>query len=129
MFQLMALKTFIFNSYKTDTRNSAIKWYRKNSSLALLEINSKKCFKINADNTILRDCSGTWTYSHFVCKWKFNHLAKLAKFYLFCDYLSVRCIWLFVLIMSRTHFRVDPYSIVAWISRNSLLKADTISEV
>ena len=36
-----------------------------------------------------------------------------------CEYLSVRCIWLYVLIMSRTCFRVNPHSIVAWMSRNS----------
>ena len=28
--------------------------------------------------------------------------------------LSLRCIWLFVIIMSHTHFRVNPDSIVAW---------------
>ena len=30
---------------------------------------------------------------------------------------------LYVLIMSRTRFRVNPHSIVAWMSRNSLLEA------
>ena len=40
-----------------------------------------------------------------------------------CEYLSVRCIWLHVLIMSRMRFRVYPHSIVTWISRNSLLEA------
>ena len=34
---------------------------------------------------------------------------------------------LYVLIMSRTHFRVNPLSIVAWMSRNSLLEADSKS--
>ena len=28
-----------------------------------------------------------------------------------CEYLSVRCIWLYVFIMSRTRFRVNPHSI------------------
>ena len=37
--------------------------------------------------------------------------------------------WLSVLIMSRTRFRVNPHSIIAWISRNSLLKTGAISEV
>ena len=32
-------------------------------------------------------------------------------------------IWLYVLVMSRTRFRVNPHSQVAWMSRNSLLKA------
>ena len=36
---------------------------------------------------------------------------------------------LYVLIMSRTHFRVNPHSIVAWLSRNSLLETGAISEV
>ena len=30
--------------------------------------------------------------------------------------------WLYVLIMSRTHFTVNPHSIFAWMSRNSLLE-------
>ena len=34
------------------------------------------------------------------------------------EYLSARCIWLCVLIMPRTCFRVNPHSIVAWMSRN-----------
>ena len=38
------------------------------------------------------------------------------------EYLSVRCIWLNVLIMSRTHFRMNPHSIFAWMSRNFLLE-------
>ena len=46
-----------------------------------------------------------------------------------CEYLSVRCIWLFVIIMSRTRFRVNLHSIVAWMSRNSFLETGAISEV
>ena len=46
-----------------------------------------------------------------------------------CEYLSVRCIWLCILVMSRTHFRVNPHSIFAWMSRNSFLKTGAISEV
>ena len=45
-----------------------------------------------------------------------------------CEYLPVRCIWLYVFIMSRTSFRVNPHSTVVWMSRNSLLKAGAISE-
>ena len=43
-------------------------------------------------------------------------------------FISVRCIWLYVLVMSRTRFRVNPHSIVAWMSRNTLLKAREKSE-
>ena len=37
--------------------------------------------------------------------------------------------WLYVLIMSRRRFRVNPHSIVAWMSRNSLLETGPKSEV
>ena len=38
-------------------------------------------------------------------------------------------LWLYVLIMSRTRFRVNLHSLVAWMSRNFLLERGTISEV
>ena len=44
------------------------------------------------------------------------------------EYLSVWCIWLYVLAMSRTRFRVNRHSIVAWMSRSSLLEAGAESE-
>ena len=37
--------------------------------------------------------------------------------------------WLYVLVMSRTHFRVNPHSIVALMSKKSLLDAGAKSEV
>ena len=40
-----------------------------------------------------------------------------------------KCTWLYVLIMSRTHLRVNPHSIFALMSRNSLLEIGEISEV
>ena len=45
------------------------------------------------------------------------------------EYLSVWCIWLYVLIMSCTHFRVNPHSIVSWMLRNSLLETGIKYEV
>ena len=45
------------------------------------------------------------------------------------EYLSVQCIWLNVLVMSLTDFRVNPHSVFAWMSRNSLLEADAKSVV
>ena len=44
------------------------------------------------------------------------------------NYLSVRCIWLYELIISRTRFKVNPHSIVAWMSGNYLLEAGAKSE-
>ena len=38
-------------------------------------------------------------------------------------------IWLYVFVMSRARFRVNPRSIVAWMSRNSYLEAGAKSEV
>ena len=35
--------------------------------------------------------------------------------------LLLKELWLYILIMSRTRFRVNPQSVVAWMSRNSLL--------
>ena len=46
-----------------------------------------------------------------------------------CEYLSVRFIWLYVVIMSRTRFRVHPHPIVARMSRNSFLETGAKSEV
>ena len=36
--------------------------------------------------------------------------------------------WLYVLVMWSTHFRVNPHSIFAWMSRNPLLETGAISE-
>ena len=44
------------------------------------------------------------------------------------EYFSVRCIWLYILVMPRTPFRVNPHSIFALMSRNSLLEAGTKCE-
>ena len=80
----------------------------------------------------LSDCQLTRTQNHLVPKRRLNHLAKLTN-WLSCDSSiwfvihlfdsSIWCIWLYVLVMSRTRFRVNPDSIVAWMSRSSLLKA------
>ena len=45
------------------------------------------------------------------------------------EYLSVRYIWLYVFIMSRTRFIVNPHSTAAWMSRKPLLEAGAKSEV
>ena len=46
-----------------------------------------------------------------------------------CEHLSLGCILLYVLIMSRTYFIVNPHSVVAWMSRNLFFKASTESKV
>ena len=42
--------------------------------------------------------------------------------------LNIIVIWLYVPVMSCTRLRVNPHSIVAWMSRNSLLEAGAKSE-
>ena len=81
-------------------------------------------------DTFVCESNGTRTYDHIVRKRTLNHLAKLAKYFwmmeLRREYLSVRCIWLYVVIISRTRFRVSLHSIIAWMSRNSLLETGPI---
>ena len=45
------------------------------------------------------------------------------------EYLSLRGIWLYVLAMSRTGFRVNSHSMFASMSGNSILKTGVMSEV
>ena len=45
------------------------------------------------------------------------------------EYLSVRCIWLYVPITSRTRFSVNLLPIFVWMSRNSLLERGDIYKV
>ena len=45
------------------------------------------------------------------------------------DILSVKFILLYVIVMSRTPFRVNPHFIFPRMSRNSLLETSAISEV
>ena len=65
------------------------------------------------------------SHSQLVCKLTLNHLTKLAKWLswvVISEYLSVQCIWVYVIIMSRMHFRVNLHSIVAWMSRTPWLE-------
>ena len=45
------------------------------------------------------------------------------------EYLSVWCIWQYVLAISRTRITVNPHSLITWKSRNSLLKTGAKPEV
>ena len=73
----------------------------------------------------LNDCNGTRIHNHLVSKWtRCSHQMIGLSF----EYLSLQCIWLYFITMSRTHFRVNPRSIFVWMSRNSLLETGAISE-
>ena len=60
----------------------------------------------------------------------YSQTCKMPIFKIVKDkHLSVKiAVQLYVLIMSRTRFRVNPYSIVAWKSRNFLLETGAICE-
>ena len=44
------------------------------------------------------------------------------------EYLSLRCVWLYVLFISRTRIRVNPHSIMSWMSMIPLLEEGEKSE-
>ena len=46
-----------------------------------------------------------------------------------CAYLSVWCIWLYVILISPTHFRVTLHITYAWISRKSFFQRGPISKI
>ena len=113
----------------------------KNESTLYSCLNFKKFIVRNRrDIWSLSDSSWIRTHNQLVRKQTLNHLAKLAKWlncvvsiYMYCafdgEYLYVLCIWLYVIIMLHTRFRVNLHSIVAWMSRHSLLETGAISEV
>ena len=73
-------------------------------------------------------CNWIQTQNHVVLKGTINHLVKLAR-WLSC-FLSNYIYSVFdCTFMSRMCFRVNPHSIVVWMSRNSLLKAGAKFEV
>ena len=54
------------------------------------------------------------THNYLVRKQTLNYLAKTGQITeLCCEYLSVRWIWLYI-IMSRTRYRENLHSIIAW---------------
>ena len=75
------------------------------------------------------DCNSDRTQNHLVLKRTLKHLAKLTK-WLSCV-LSTYLYGAFdcMLLSYNVHvFRVNPHSIVAWMSRNSLLEAGAKSK-
>ena len=75
----------------------------------------------------LQQDSNPQPLSFYMNTQRFSQTGQMIK--LCCEYLSLRCIWLYVIITSHTSFRVNQPSIVAWKSRKSLLKTCMISEV
>ena len=72
----------------------------------------------------LSGCNRTWTSLHLVREWTLSNLVKLTKAELYCEYL---CVYDFM--NSGPRFRVNPHSIVAWMSSNSLVKIGAISDL
>ena len=62
---------------------------------------------------VLSDRNAIWNHNHLVRKQTLNQTGQTGQIIeLYCEYLSVRCIWLYIIILSRTSFTVDLYSIV-----------------
>ena len=67
---------------------------------------------------ILIFCQYGHCYHHYYCYYYYHY------YYYYCYYHH----WLYVLVMPRTRFRVNPHYIFVWMSRNSLLEAGARSE-
>ena len=103
--------------------------YLANEWLRVLGVVSEKSSICNIFSTVF-----AIGLIHYQPRVTFHHLLNPIN----CSYLlriPFKCffraplLWLYVLIMSRTRFRVNPHSVVAWMSRNSLLEAGAKSEV
>ena len=88
--------------------------YAFQSEFALYScLNVKKLLARNRrDIWSLSDCNGSRTHNHLVRKRILNHLAKLTKWLSWIVSTYLQCIWLYVLIISRTRFRVNVHSIL-----------------
>ena len=73
-----------------------------------LQTENNKNNKIPPPKITATDFNGIRTQNHLVHKRTLSHLIELC-----CEYLSVQCTWLYVLIMSGTRFRANLYFIVA----------------
>ena len=70
----------------------------------------------------IRGCNRIRTHNFLLCKRTLTHLTKLAKWRSNCEYLPVWFIWLCVLIISHTRFRVNLNSVTPmWYNKNTRL--------
>ena len=70
-------------------------------------VNPHTIFCLNVKELLVRSRCHVWTLSDSTQQ--FGQTDQMVE--LFCEYLSVRCIWRYVIIMSRTSFRVNPHPI------------------
>ena len=64
---------------------------------------------VSALNSVCSDCNWNRTHNYLVHKRTLNHFSQNGQIIELCfEYLSVQCIWLCALFMSRTQFRVNP---------------------
>ena len=86
----------------------------------------KECFSLAKQLNYQQD----WNPQPLGSKTKTQQYSKTVQMIrLCCEYLSVRCIWLYVIIASLASFIVNLHYTFAWMSRNSLLETGAISEV
>ena len=116
-------KTLVWvNFYTFQSKNSRARSFLKNQALLKFDDTQTLCRnKKKSYEQLLGKASDKRTEvyrGYFIGSSKSNN----------CLSFQTHIWWLDVLVMSRTRLRVDPYSIVAWMSRNSLLEAGTKSE-
>ena len=81
-------------------------------------------FCFNCTRTNFLDIANMIAY----CKSISLYLSKPLSFLILIS-VSTHLNWLYVIIMSRTHFGVNQHSVVAWMSGNSLRETGVISKV
>ena len=85
-----------------------------------VQIFSSCCFSYGNDETQIQNSLILLRTPNRQC---FLYESKISEFK------SHHLLWLYVPIMPRTRLRVNPHSIVSWMSRNSLLETGAISKV
>ena len=84
------------------------------NSHSIISLNVKEFFARSRSHIwILSDSNVIRTHNHLVRKpntQPFSQTGQMIE--LCCEYLSVRCGWLYVIIMSSSRFRVNPHSII-----------------
>ena len=109
---------------KWDTKAKRDKFLSSVISLSQQPLNY--CVLVSILYISVGDCKGTWTHNYLVRKRIFNQTGQLIE--LCCEshlYDAIDCMFL------SCHVRISKWihTIVAWISKNSLLETGAISEI
>ena len=98
LYPLVGLRTFV-TSTECSTIGANISYLKKS-----------RLYATKVHRLLSNDSNGIRTHNHLARKQPFSQTGQ--KIEVRCEYLSVRCIWPYVTVMSRTTFRVNLLSIV-----------------